>query len=161
MRFFDAPTTSHNVLSVCARTFIEIDPDSTKNMINMQYATPRPWHVLILWSSDNVISYPSHLVIIMFHIHIIIPMQVPFQFLESIARNTHIYPSLPCEFSPINPSIISSSFYTSSLPWFYLQNLEGKPRNIWKIFLCSIDPSPLKIRLNIHSKSSFEFNEVN
>jgi hypothetical protein len=29
---FDALTTSHNVLSVC-----------------VQYATPQPWHVLILW----------------------------------------------------------------------------------------------------------------
>jgi hypothetical protein len=32
---------------VCARTFIEIDHDATKNVIGVQYVTPRPWHVLI------------------------------------------------------------------------------------------------------------------
>jgi hypothetical protein len=31
----------------------------------------------------------------------------------------------------------------------------------WKIIPCPINPSPFKIRPNIHSKSSFEFNEVN
>jgi hypothetical protein len=123
---FDAPTTSYNVLSVCARTFVEIDHDGTKNVIDMQYATPQPWHVLIPWSPDHVISPPSHLVILAFRIHIIFPMQVPCQLLEPIAQNPPIY---SCRFSSIIPSIISSLFYTSSLPWFYLQNLEGKHIN--------------------------------
>jgi hypothetical protein len=88
---FDALTTSHNVLSVCARTFIKIDHDDTKNVIGMQYATPWLWHVLIPWSPDHVISHRSHLVIFMFHIHIIIPMQVPCQSIESFARNPPVY----------------------------------------------------------------------
>jgi hypothetical protein len=80
----DVPTTSHCVLSVCARTFIEIDHDGTKNMIGKQYATLRPWHVLIPWSPNHVISPPSHLPILVFHIHIIISMQVPCQFLKPV-----------------------------------------------------------------------------
>jgi hypothetical protein len=124
---FDAPTTSHNVLSVCARTFIKIDHDGTKNMINMQYATPRHWHVLILWSPDHVISPLSHLIILVFHIHIIISMKVLCQSIEPFAPNPPIYSYW---FNPIIPSTISSSFYTSPLPWFYLQNHEGKPRII-------------------------------
>jgi hypothetical protein len=95
---FNALTTSHNVLSVCARTFVEIDHDDTKNVISMYYATPQPWHILISWSPDHVISPPSHLVILAFHIHIIISMQVPWQFLEPIALNPPIY---SCGFSPI------------------------------------------------------------
>jgi hypothetical protein len=43
----------------------------------------------------------------------------------------------------------------------YLQNLEGKPRNILENIPCPIDPSPPKIRSNFHSNSSFEVNEVN
>jgi hypothetical protein len=77
---------------------------------------------------------------------------------RAIARNPPIYSS---GFSPIIPSIISLLFYRSSLPWFYLQNLEGKPRNIWENIPCPIDPGPLKIWSNFHSKFSFEFNEVN
>jgi hypothetical protein len=84
----DALTTSHDMLSACARTFIEIDHDGMKNVIDMQYATPRHWHVLIPWSSDHVIFPPSHLVIPAFHIHIIIPMQSTCQFLEPIALRT-------------------------------------------------------------------------
>jgi hypothetical protein len=45
------------VLSVCARTFFKIDHEGTKNMIGMQYATPRPWHyslVFFLESKDEV-----------------------------------------------------------------------------------------------------------
>jgi hypothetical protein len=80
----DVPTTSHRVLSVCARTLIEIDHDSTKNMIGKQYATPRPWLVLIPWSPNHVISPPSHLAMLAFHIHINISMQVPCQFLEPV-----------------------------------------------------------------------------
>jgi hypothetical protein len=127
---FDALTTSHNALSVCARIFTEIDHDGTKNVIDMHYATPRPWYVLIPWSPDHMIFHYSHLIILVFHIHIIIPMEVPCESLESIARNPHIYPSLPCRFSPIITSIISLSFYTSLLSWFYFQKLKGKPRNI-------------------------------
>jgi hypothetical protein len=104
----DAPTTSHDMLSVCARTFIEIDHNGTKNVIELQYATSRPWHVLILWSPDHVISPPSHLVILAFHIHIIISMQVPCQFLEPIGPNPPIH---SCGFSPIIPSIISVILY--------------------------------------------------
>jgi hypothetical protein len=44
---FDAPTTSPHVLSVYVRSFTEIDHDDNKNMIDMQYTTPGPWHVLI------------------------------------------------------------------------------------------------------------------
>jgi hypothetical protein len=80
----DVPTTLHHVLSVCARSFTKIDHDATRNMIGVRYATPWPWHVLIPWSSDHVISHPSHLVILVFHIHIIIPMQTPCQSLEPI-----------------------------------------------------------------------------
>jgi hypothetical protein len=112
----DVPTTSHRVLSACARTFIEIDHDSTKNVIGKQYDTPRPWHVLIPWSLDHLISPPSHHAILAFRIHIIISMQVPCQFQEPIAPNPPIY---SWGFSPIIPPIISLSFYTSSLPWFY------------------------------------------
>jgi hypothetical protein len=111
----DAPITSHNVLNRCARAFTEIDHDGTKNVISMQYATPRPWHILIMRSPDCVISPPSHLVILVFHIHIIISMQVPSQSLEPITRNSHIYHA---DFCPTIPSIIPSSFSTSSLPWF-------------------------------------------
>jgi hypothetical protein len=142
----DAPTTSHHMLSVYAISFTKIDHDAPRNMIGVQYDTPRPWYVLILWSSDHVISHPSHLVIIVFHIHIIIPMQVSCQFIEPFAWNPPIYSHW---FSPIIPSIIPSSFYTASLLW------------IWENIPCLIDPSPLKIRSNFHSKSSFEFNEVN
>jgi hypothetical protein len=122
------------------------------------YTTLRPWHVQIPWSPDPVIAPPSHLVILAFHTHIIIPMQASCQFLNPIAWNPRI-----CLywFSSTNPSIFSSSFYTSSLPWVYLQNLEGKPRNIWENIPCTVDPSPLQIWSNFHSKSSFEFNEVN
>jgi hypothetical protein len=151
-------TTSHHALRVCARAFTEIGHDANTNMIGMQYATPWPWHVLIPWSLDHVISHPSHLVILAFHVNIIIPMQVPCQSVESFARNPPIYSYW---FSPIIPSIISSPSYASSLPWFYFQNLKGKPKNIWENIPCPIDPSPLKIWSNFHSKSSFEFNEVN
>jgi hypothetical protein len=126
----DALTTLHHKLSMYATTFTEIDHEGTKNMIGVQYATPWSWHVLILWSLNHVISHPSHLVILAFYIHIIIFMQVPCQSLGPITRNPHIYPSLPCGFTPIISSIISSSFYTSSLPWFYSQNLKGMPRII-------------------------------
>jgi hypothetical protein len=44
---FDAPTTSHHVLIVCARSFTELDCDATRNVISVQYVTPRPWYVLI------------------------------------------------------------------------------------------------------------------
>jgi hypothetical protein len=44
----DAPTTSQHVFSVCARTFVEIDHDATKSVIDMQSTTPRSWHILIL-----------------------------------------------------------------------------------------------------------------
>jgi hypothetical protein len=154
----DAPTTLHHVLSVCARSFTKIDHNTTRNVIGVWYDTPRPWHVLIPWSPDHVISHPIHLVIIAFHIHIIISMYDPCQFLEPIAPNPPFYSYW---FSFIIPSIISSSFYTLSLSRSHLQNLEGKPRNICKIFLCPIDSSPFKVRPNFHSKSSFEFNEVN
>jgi hypothetical protein len=83
-----------DVLSVCARTFIEINHDAIRNMIGVQYATPRPWHVLIPWSLDHVISPPSHLVILALQIHAIIHMQVPCQFLEPIVEtliSTHHY----------------------------------------------------------------------
>jgi hypothetical protein len=63
---FDALTTSHNVLSVCARTFVEIDHDGTRNVIGMQYATPQPWHY------RDFSAY--QLIILVFHIHIIISM---------------------------------------------------------------------------------------
>jgi hypothetical protein len=76
---FDAPTTSHQVLSVCARSFTEINCDATMDMIGVRYATPWPCHVLISWSLDNVISPPRHLVNHAFHIHIIISMQAPCQ----------------------------------------------------------------------------------
>jgi hypothetical protein len=122
----------HIMCLVCVRTFTEIDHDATRNMIGVWYATPQPQHVLIPWYSDHVICHPSHLVILIFHIPIIIPMRVPCQSLEPIIWNPHICPSLPCGFSRIIPSIISSSVYTSSLPWFYFQNLEGKPQNIWE-----------------------------
>jgi hypothetical protein len=120
---------------------------------------------MALVCSNSMISkscdfHLSHLAILTLHIHIIIPMPVFCQFLEPIAWNPHIYPTLSCGFSPIIPSIISSSFYTLYFPWFYLQKLEGKPR-IWEIFPYPIDSSSLKIRSNFHSKSSFEFNEVN
>jgi hypothetical protein len=82
---FDAPTTSHHVLSVCAISFTEIDHDAIRNVIGVRYATPRSWHVRMPSYSDHVISPPSHLVILAFHIHIIIPIQVPCQFLEPIA----------------------------------------------------------------------------
>jgi hypothetical protein len=85
------------------------------------------------------------------------PLPIP----RANSRNPHIDLSLPCRFSSIIPSMISSSFYASSLPWFYFQNHEVKPRNIWENIHCPIDPNPLKIRSNFHSKSSFEFNEVN
>jgi hypothetical protein len=127
---FDALITSHNVLSVCARTVISRSCD----------------------------FHPSHLVILMFHIPIIISIQAPCQSIDPFTRNPPIYSYW---FSPIIPSIISSSFYTSSLPWFYFQNLEGKLRNIWENISCPIDPSPTKVRSNFHSNSSFEFNEVN
>jgi hypothetical protein len=138
---FDAPTTSHDMLSVCARTFIEIDHDGTRNMIGVQYATPQPWHVLIPWSLDQLISHPSHLVILAFHIHIIIPMQVPCQFLETIAQNPLTY---SCWFSSIVSPITSSSFSSSSLPWFYFQNLKGKPKNIGKKFLVQLTEAQSK-----------------
>jgi hypothetical protein len=121
----DTPTTLHKLLSVGARSFTEIDHDATRNVIGVRYATPWPWHVLIPWSSDHVISHPSHLVILVFHIHIIIPMQIPLLIPRDNCRNPHIYSSLLCGFSPIIPSIISSSFYTSSLSLFYFQNLKG------------------------------------
>jgi hypothetical protein len=107
----------------------------TKNVIGVQYATPLPWHVPIVWSLNHVISPPSHLVILVLHIHIIIPMQFPYQFLEPIARNPHIYPSLPCGFSSILPSIISSSFYTSSLPRFIIKTLKESPEIFGNYFL--------------------------
>jgi hypothetical protein len=44
---FDVLTTSHNVLSVCAISFTEMDHDATRDVIGVQYDTPRPWHVLI------------------------------------------------------------------------------------------------------------------
>jgi hypothetical protein len=75
----DAPTTSHHVLRVCARAFTKIDHDTTKNVTDMQYATPRPWHVLKSWSPDPMIFYLSHLVILAIHTHIIIHKQVPCQ----------------------------------------------------------------------------------
>jgi hypothetical protein len=97
-------------------------------------------HSATLAHSNTVISKscdfpPSHLVIHAFHIPIIMTMQVPCQFLEPIAPNPLIY---SCGFSLIIPPRISSSSYTSSLPWFYLQNHEGKPRNIWKILLVQL-----------------------
>jgi hypothetical protein len=142
---FDALTTSHHVLSVCAREFIEIDHDGTKNVIGMQYSSPRPWHVLIPWFLDYVISHPSHLIILVLHIHMIIPMHVSYQSIEPFTQNAPIYSYW---FSPVIPTIITLSFYTSSLFWFYLQNHEGKPKNIWEIIPCPIDPSPLKIQSN-------------
>jgi hypothetical protein len=75
-----------DVLSVCARTFVEINHDAIRNMSGVRYVTPRPCHVLIPWSPDHVISPPSHLVILALHIHVIIPMHVPCQFLEPIAE---------------------------------------------------------------------------
>jgi hypothetical protein len=83
---FDAPTTLHHVLSVCIRSFTEIDHDATRNVIGVQYATQWPWYVLIPWSPDYMISQPSHLIILVLHIHIIIFMQIPCQFIEPIAR---------------------------------------------------------------------------
>jgi hypothetical protein len=129
----DAPTTSHHVLSMCALAFTNIGHNASKNVVGMQYATPWPRHVLIPWSPDHVIFPPSHLVILAFHIHINISMHVPCQSLEPIAENPSIY---SCLSRPIIPSIISSSFYTSSLPWFYLQNLEVKNKNIWENIPC-------------------------
>jgi hypothetical protein len=45
---FDALTTSHHVLSVCAISYNEIDHDATRDAISVRYATPQPWQVLIL-----------------------------------------------------------------------------------------------------------------
>jgi hypothetical protein len=48
---------------------------------------------------------------------------------------------LPCGLIPVVPSLASSSFSLSPLPWFYFQNLKGKPRIIWEIFqLTQIHP---------------------
>jgi hypothetical protein len=123
---FDTPKQLHilllGVLSVCARAFSEIVGNATRNVIGMQSCTTSPWQVLILWSPDQMIFHPSHLTILVFHIHIIIPKKVSCQFLEPIAENTHIYSSLPCWLSPAISSIASSLFYTSSLSWFYFQS---------------------------------------
>jgi hypothetical protein len=112
---FDALTTSHNVLSVC-----------------VQYATPQPWHVLILWSLDLVIFHLLHPNNLVLHIHIIVSMQVPYQFLKPFDSNPLIY---SCRFSPIIPSIISLSFYTSSLPWFIFKTLKERVKIFGKYFL--------------------------
>jgi hypothetical protein len=48
-----------------------------------------------------------------------------------------------------------------NLALVYLQNLEGKPRNILENIPCPIDPSAPNIRSNFHSKSYFEFNAIN
>jgi hypothetical protein len=85
----DAPTTLHHVLSVCARTFTEIDHKATRNATGVQYATPWPCHVLIPWYLDHVISPPNHLVILALHMHIIIPMQIPCQSLKPISSTSH------------------------------------------------------------------------
>jgi hypothetical protein len=154
----DAPTTSHHVISVCVRSFTEIDHDATRDVIGVRYATPQPWHVLIPWSLNHVISHPSHLIILALHIHIIISMQVPCQSLKPICSELS---SLPRRFSPIIPSIISSSIYTSSLPWFIFKTLKRSPELFWEIFPCPIDSNPLKIWYNFQSKSPFEFNKVN
>jgi hypothetical protein len=97
----DPPTTSPHVLSMCARLFTEIECDAAGNVIGVQYATPRPQHDLIPWSLDHVIPHPSHLIIIVLHIYIIIFVQVLCQSLEPIAQNSHIYPSLPYRFCSI------------------------------------------------------------
>jgi hypothetical protein len=128
---FDAPTTLHHVLSVCARSFTEINHNATRNMIGVQYATPQPWQVLIAWSLNHV-----------FHIPIIIPKQAPCQSIEPFARNPPIYSYW---FSLIIPSIISSSFYTSSYPGFIFKTLKESPNIFGKNIPCPSDPSPLKI----------------
>jgi hypothetical protein len=69
---FDTLATSYHVLSVCARSFTKIDRDANRNMIGVRYATPRHWHVLTPWSPDLLISHPSHLIILVFQIHITI-----------------------------------------------------------------------------------------
>jgi hypothetical protein len=121
------------------QTFIEIDHDDTKNVIGMQYSTPRPWHVLIPWSTDHVISPSSLLVIHVFHIPIIIPMQALLPIDRANCRNLHIYSSLPCEFGPIIPPIMSSSYIYiifsldlfSKLWWKAQKDLENIPMSNW------------------------------
>jgi hypothetical protein len=146
----DAPTTSHHMLSLCARSFTEIDHNATKNVIGMQYATPWPRHVLIPWSPDHVISpQPSYHPCVP-HTHnypYACPLPIP-------KANFLDLSSLPCRFSLIISSIISSSFYTSSLPWFYFQNLKESPEIFGKYSLSNWPKStqnliriPLKIFL--------------
>jgi hypothetical protein len=100
---FDALTTSHHVLSVCAISFTKIDHDATRDVIRVRYATPRPWHILIPWSPDHEISHPSHLAILMFHIDTILSMQVPCQFLEPITMPPEMW--LVCDMPLHDPGI--------------------------------------------------------
>jgi hypothetical protein len=81
----------HIMCLVCARSFIEIDYDGTSYVIGVQYTTPRPWHVLIPWSPDHVISPLSHLVILVFYIPIIIPMQDLLPIHRYSCWNLHIH----------------------------------------------------------------------
>jgi hypothetical protein len=121
-----------DVLIISAGAFIVFGHNATRNVIGVRTAALRPCSDLTLRCPTQVISNILHLVNLVFHVHIIIPIRVPCQFLEPIARNLPIYPSLPCRLIPVVPSLASLSFSLSSLPWFYFQNLKGKPEIIWR-----------------------------
>jgi hypothetical protein len=60
---------SPDVPSVCARAFVELDHDATRNMIGAQSATPWPFLVQVWWSLDKVNSPINHHVNLMLQMH--------------------------------------------------------------------------------------------
>jgi hypothetical protein len=138
-----------DVLIISVRAFIDFGHDATRNVIGVRTTSLRPCSVLTLRCPTQLISNLLHLMNLLFHVHIIIPIWVPGLFLDPIAWNLPIYSSLPCGLIPVVPSLASSSFCLSPLPWFYFQNLKGKLGIIREILpLTQIHPKfdPISIR---------------
>jgi hypothetical protein len=108
-----------DVLRVWEEAFYEIDHDATRNVIDLQFATTQPYLLLALWSIDQVNSNLTHVVTLVIHFYTIISEQVLCQFIQSIVRNTYVFPLVLHWIKSLYSIDITFIIYTWSLPWFY------------------------------------------
>jgi hypothetical protein len=83
-----------DVLNVWEEAFTEINHDTTRNVIDVQFAATQPCILLALRSTYQVNSNLTHSVTLVIHFYTIISEQVLYQFVQSIVENTYVFPSV-------------------------------------------------------------------
>jgi hypothetical protein len=108
-----------DVFIISTGEFTDFGHDATRNVIDVQTAAPQPCLLLVPISSDQVISNLPHVVTLVFHLYTIVSEQVLYEFTQQLLGTLISFPQCCPELNPSIPLTASSSFDTSSLPWFY------------------------------------------